>query len=319
MSPRCRARPRPAAAASKTRRHAPPTRAQGRPSGRPFLWSLDCLRPHCGRCDPHPTPAGSRPSSPTVGFPKGTRARAIIGAMQTSHSPRGIRLVGFDADDTLWRSQDYYHAAQAEFERIVGALRRPARRRRAGAPVRRREAQPRAVRLRRQRHGAVDDRGRGGDHRAAHQRRRPAPHRRAGQGTAAPSGRTAAGHRARQSTRSLREHEVVLITKGDLFHQEDKVAQCGLAPTVPAHRDRQREGHVDLRARCCGSSRWGGRSSSWSAIRCVRTSRRCWRWAGGACTCRTTSTWAHENEARRRRRRAAPAPRVDRRPNCRRP
>ena len=30
-----------------------------------------------------------------------------------------IRLVGFDGDDTLWRSEDYYHAAQAEFERIV--------------------------------------------------------------------------------------------------------------------------------------------------------------------------------------------------------
>jgi putative hydrolase of the HAD superfamily len=32
-----------------------------------------------------------------------------------------IHLVGFDADDTLWRSEDYFDAAQAEFERIVGA------------------------------------------------------------------------------------------------------------------------------------------------------------------------------------------------------
>jgi len=31
-----------------------------------------------------------------------------------------IRLVGFDADDTLWRSQDYFDEAQVEFERIVG-------------------------------------------------------------------------------------------------------------------------------------------------------------------------------------------------------
>ncbi|HST45752.1 MAG TPA: HAD family hydrolase [Luteimonas sp.] len=30
-----------------------------------------------------------------------------------------IRLVGFDADDTLWRSEDYFALAQAEFERIV--------------------------------------------------------------------------------------------------------------------------------------------------------------------------------------------------------
>ena len=31
----------------------------------------------------------------------------------------GIGLVGFDADDTLWRSQDYFDDAQAQFERIV--------------------------------------------------------------------------------------------------------------------------------------------------------------------------------------------------------
>ena len=31
-----------------------------------------------------------------------------------------IRMVGFDADDTLWRSEDYFHAAQDAFERIVG-------------------------------------------------------------------------------------------------------------------------------------------------------------------------------------------------------
>jgi len=36
------------------------------------------------------------------------------------HAPPGLRLVGFDGDDTLWRSEDYYRAAQAEFERIVG-------------------------------------------------------------------------------------------------------------------------------------------------------------------------------------------------------
>ncbi len=33
----------------------------------------------------------------------------------------GIRLVGFDGDDTLWRSQDFFDAAQAQFEQIVGA------------------------------------------------------------------------------------------------------------------------------------------------------------------------------------------------------
>ncbi len=30
-----------------------------------------------------------------------------------------IRLVGFDGDDTLWKSEDYYRDAQAEFERLL--------------------------------------------------------------------------------------------------------------------------------------------------------------------------------------------------------
>ena len=32
-----------------------------------------------------------------------------------------IRLVGFDGDDTLWHSEGYYRAAQAQFEQLVGA------------------------------------------------------------------------------------------------------------------------------------------------------------------------------------------------------
>lgn len=32
---------------------------------------------------------------------------------------RELTLVGFDADDTLWRSEDYYRDAQTAFERIV--------------------------------------------------------------------------------------------------------------------------------------------------------------------------------------------------------
>lgn len=30
-----------------------------------------------------------------------------------------LRLVGFDGDDTLWKSEDYYRDAQSQFERIV--------------------------------------------------------------------------------------------------------------------------------------------------------------------------------------------------------
>jgi len=32
-----------------------------------------------------------------------------------------IKLVGFDADDTLWKCEDYYRSAQDAFERILGA------------------------------------------------------------------------------------------------------------------------------------------------------------------------------------------------------
>jgi putative hydrolase of the HAD superfamily len=32
-----------------------------------------------------------------------------------------IRMVGFDADDTLWRSQDYFDRAQRDFEGIIAA------------------------------------------------------------------------------------------------------------------------------------------------------------------------------------------------------
>jgi putative hydrolase of the HAD superfamily len=38
--------------------------------------------------------------------------------MNSTHG--GIALVGFDADDTLWKSEDYYRDAQAQFERMVG-------------------------------------------------------------------------------------------------------------------------------------------------------------------------------------------------------
>lgn len=36
-----------------------------------------------------------------------------------SPSPRPIELVGFDADDTLWHSETYFQAAHAQFERIL--------------------------------------------------------------------------------------------------------------------------------------------------------------------------------------------------------
>jgi putative hydrolase of the HAD superfamily len=38
-----------------------------------------------------------------------------------SEHDSAIRLVGFDGDDTLWKSEDYYRDAQAEFERILAS------------------------------------------------------------------------------------------------------------------------------------------------------------------------------------------------------
>ncbi|MGY0633932.1 HAD family hydrolase [Luteimonas sp. A478] len=38
----------------------------------------------------------------------------------TEQSESSIGLVGFDADDTLWRSQDFFDQAQLEFEHILG-------------------------------------------------------------------------------------------------------------------------------------------------------------------------------------------------------
>ena len=32
----------------------------------------------------------------------------------------GISWVGFDGDDTLWKSEDYYRSAEVEFENIIG-------------------------------------------------------------------------------------------------------------------------------------------------------------------------------------------------------
>jgi len=41
--------------------------------------------------------------------------------MNTQHSPedRPIGLVGFDADDTLWKSEDYYRKAEADYEALL--------------------------------------------------------------------------------------------------------------------------------------------------------------------------------------------------------
>ena len=141
-----------------------------------------------------------------------------------------IRLVGFDGDDTLWRSEDYYRAAQAEFERIVAT------------------------------YVDLDD----VHHRLyAVEKRNLALFGYGAKGmtlsmleaASAITGATISAvdlQRIVELGKSLlqhpvelmpgireavaeiaAEHDVVLITKGDLFHQEAKVRQSGLADLFP--------------------------------------------------------------------------------------
>lgn len=140
----------------------------------------------------------------------------------------GIRMVAFDGDDTLWRSQDYFDAAQAEFECIVGgyidlADARVAERLYAyekaniawfgygvkGMALSMIEA---AVEITGERIAAVDV------HRIVRLAKELLRH----PVELLPGIRDAVAEIAAA-------HEVVLITKGDLFHQEAKVRDSGLA------------------------------------------------------------------------------------------
>ncbi|MGO1072070.1 HAD family hydrolase [Lysobacter sp. CA199] len=143
-------------------------------------------------------------------------------------STSSLRMVGFDADDTLWRSQDYFDQAQLEFEAIVGAYvdlhdARLHERLYAieknnigvfgygvkGMTLSMIEA---AVEITGQRISAADL------HRIVE------------------LGKDLLRHPVEilpgipeAVAQIAAEYEVVLITKGDLFHQEAKVKQCGLA------------------------------------------------------------------------------------------
>ncbi|RPE79692.1 HAD family hydrolase [Vulcaniibacterium tengchongense] len=140
----------------------------------------------------------------------------------------GIGMVGFDADDTLWRSQDYFDQAQLEFERIVGAYvdLRDARVHERLYEVEKRNLAlfgygvkgmtlsmiEAAVAITGERIGARDL------HRVVELGKRLLQH----------PVELLPGVRAAVEAIAA-EFPVVLITKGDLFHQENKVRQCGLA------------------------------------------------------------------------------------------
>ena len=92
------------------------------------------------------------------------------------------------------------------------------------APVRGRETQHRAVRLRREGHGAVHDRGRGGDHRRTHQRRRTQ-------------------HRIVVPGKDLPQHPVELLPGGEA------VAEVNTHPVVLDHQGRPSPQEAKVRFR----------------------------------------------------------------------
>lgn len=139
-----------------------------------------------------------------------------------------IRLVGFDGDDTLWRSEDYYHAAQADFERILQPyvdLHDARTHDRLYAVEMRNLALfgygvksmtlsmvEAAVEITDARISAAD------------------LHRIVALGKELLRHPVDLLPGIREAVEAIAaEHEIVLITKGDLFHQENKVKQSGLA------------------------------------------------------------------------------------------
>ena len=143
-----------------------------------------------------------------------------------------IRLVGFDGDDTLWRSEDYYRAAEKRYEEIIGRYidLHDAGTLRHLLEVERRNLKvfgygvkgmtlsmiEAAIELTEARISARDlqqvvDIGRD---------------------TLAHPVELLDGIRDAVEAVAAR-WQVVLVTKGDLFHQEDKIARSGLADLFP--------------------------------------------------------------------------------------
>ena len=141
---------------------------------------------------------------------------------------QAIEWVGFDGDDTLWKSEDYYRAAELAFEEIIGQYidLTDARSLHHLLEVERRNLRifgygvkgmtlsmiESAVQLTGERISARDI------HRVIE------------------IGRATLQHPVelidgiREAVEAIAaDHEIVLITKGDLFHQESKIEKSGLA------------------------------------------------------------------------------------------
>lgn len=146
----------------------------------------------------------------------------------TGYHARMIGLIGFDGDDTLWRSEDYYQAAHAEFERLLGGYidladarvhdhlleteKRNIKLFGYGAKGMTLSMIETAIALTGARIAAAD------------------LHRLVELGKEILQHPVELLPDVRAAVEAIAErHPVVLITKGDLFHQEAKVARSGLA------------------------------------------------------------------------------------------
>jgi putative hydrolase of the HAD superfamily len=140
----------------------------------------------------------------------------------------GIRWVGFDGDDTLWKSEDYYRQAEADFESILGTYidLSDARTHRHLLEVERRNLKIFGYGVKGMTLSMLESAIQLTDERiSAHDLHRVIE-----------IGRTTLQHPVellpgiREAVEAIaRDHEIVLITKGDLFHQEAKIALSGLA------------------------------------------------------------------------------------------
>jgi putative hydrolase of the HAD superfamily len=139
-----------------------------------------------------------------------------------------IQLVGFDGDDTLWHSEGYYQAVHDEFERLVGAyvdlqdvrvhellLQTEQRNMRLfgyGAKGMTLSIIETAIEITGERISAAD------------------LHRLLSLGKEVLAHPVELLPGIREAVEAVaRDFQIVLITKGDLFHQEAKVARSGLA------------------------------------------------------------------------------------------
>jgi putative hydrolase of the HAD superfamily len=148
--------------------------------------------------------------------------------METALVKSGIRLVGFDGDDTLWRSEDYYRGAQQDFEQIVGQY--------VDLADARAHERLYAVEKRNLAHFGYGVKGMVLSMIEAAVEITDARVSARDLHRIVVLGKSLLQHPVellpgiREAVEAIgAQHELVLITKGDLFHQEAKVKQSGLA------------------------------------------------------------------------------------------